>query len=285
MRRIGLFLLTNLLVVIVISIILSFLGLDAASYTGLLVICSVFGMLGAFISLSMSKWIAKRSYRIQVIDPNQATGKELKLYNAIYQMASYHKISCPEVGIYQSNEVNAFATGASKNNSIIAFSSRLVDNLNDEEIEAVAAHELSHIVNGDMLTMTLLTGVANTFVMFFARVLAFAIDNAMRQNRRGGLGYLGYWMMIILLENVLMLLAYIPICYFSRQREYRADAGAASLTAPGAMITALQKIDSLYFPQQKKDSFALAKISNRHRASLYATHPSIPQRVEKLKTI
>jgi len=283
LKRIGLFLATNLLVVIVISVIMSFLGLDSASYTGLLVMCLLFGMVGSFISLSISKWVAKISYKIQVIDPNTAQGKILHLHRTISQMAAYKGIQCPEVGVYASREVNAFATGASKNSALIAVSSALLDALNEDELAAVAAHEFSHIENGDMLTMTLLTGVANTFVMFFARILAFAISNAMRGDRKGGLGVMGYWMMIILLENVLMLLAYIPVCYFSRWREYRADAGAAALTHPNSMIAALEKIDRNYFPEQKKDSYALAKINNRHRASLYASHPSIPQRIERLK--
>ncbi|PKN77890.1 MAG: protease HtpX [Candidatus Cloacimonetes bacterium HGW-Cloacimonetes-1] len=284
LKRISIFLLTNFLVVLIISVIMSFVGIPMDDLWGLLILCAMFGMMGSFISLWLSKTIAKWSYKIRVIDGKTAVGREQELYNTIRQMATHLRIMTPQVGIYNAREVNAFATGASKDSALIAFSSQLLNQLDDEEVYAVAAHEMSHIINGDMVTMTLLTGVANTFVMFFARVLAFAIDSSMRDgNRRGGLGFMGQWIMIILLENVLMLLAYIPISAFSRWREYSADAGAARITNPGQMISALQKIEQYYFPEQKKDSFALAKINNHHKASLYATHPAIADRIKRLQ--
>ncbi len=284
-KRIGLFLVTNLLVVIVISIITSFIGLDSQSYMGLLILCTMFGLTGSFISLWMSKFIAKKAYRIQLIDPNKASGKELFLFNAIENMAQNMNVITPEIGVYQAQEANAFATGPSQDNSLVAFSSGIINNLNEDELAAVLAHEMSHIKNGDMVTMTLLVGIVNTFVMFFARILAIMLSSKLGNRKRGGMGFIGNWILIVLFENILMLLAYIPICSYSRWREYRADRGSAELTQPSHMINALEKIDRLYYPDQKKDSFALAKINNRHRASLYSTHPPISDRIKRLSEI
>lgn len=281
MRRIGLFLLTNLLVVVTLSAIIQLTGIKIQNYAGLLVLCAVFGFGGAIISLLLSKTIAKASYRIQLINPQNATGRLLTLYNGIEAMSSQMGFKTPQIGIYQSAEVNAFATGFSVNSALVAFSSALVDRLDDDELAAVAGHELSHVSNGDMVTMTLLTGVANTFVMFFARILAFAIANRGSENRNS-LGF-GSFFLIIILENVLMLLAYIPISAFSRWREFGADRGAAELVHPVAMINALMKIDSNYNRATTKDSFAMAKIENRHKVSLFSTHPSIKARIERLQ--
>ena len=284
LKRITIFLVTNFLVILIISVIMSFVGIPMDNLWGLLILCAMFGMMGSFISLWLSKTIAKWAYKIRIIDPRAAVGKELELYNTIRQMATHMRIMTPQIGIYEAKEVNAFATGASKDGALIAFSSQLLYQLDMEEVYAVAAHEMSHIVNGDMVTMTLLTGVANTFVMFFARVLALLIDSSMRgEGRRGGLGFMGQWILIILLENVLMLLAYIPISAFSRWREYSADAGAANITNPGQMISALRKIEEFYTPEPKKDSFAMAKINSHRRVSLYATHPSIADRIKRLQ--
>lgn len=282
-KRLGLFLLTNLLVVITLTIIIEVLGIRLRDYAGLLAICAVFGFVGSYISLLLSKTIARWSYKIQLIDTGNASGRYLGLYQEIVKMSAHLGIRTPQVGIYPSNEVNAFATGASANSALVAFSSAIVDRLDDAELAAVAGHELSHITNGDMVTMTLLTGVANTFVMFFARVLASVIAN--RDRDGNGLGYMGYYLIVILLENILMLLAYIPISAFSRWREYGADFGAAQLTGAMPMITALQKIDRNYRPETKKDSFAMAKIESRKRVSLFATHPSIEARITRLQKL
>lgn len=282
MKRIGLFLLTNLLVIITISIILQLTGINIAQNSGLLVFCAIFGFGGAFISLLLSKTIAKWSYKIQLIDRSNATGRYLTLYENIEKMSAHLGIKTPQVGIYPSPEVNAFATGASANKALIAFSSAIVDRLEDDELAAVAGHELSHVTNGDMVTMTLLTGVANTFVMFFARIVAGLISGS-RDNR--GLGNMGYYFIVIILENVMMMLAYIPISAFSRWREYGADEGAARMVTASPMIDALIKIDRNYQPTDKKDSFAMAKIEGRKRVSLFSTHPSIEARVERLKKL
>ncbi|HRY84408.1 MAG TPA: protease HtpX [Candidatus Cloacimonadota bacterium] len=284
MKRIGLFLLTNLLVIITISVILQLTGINIAQNSGLLMFCALFGFGGAFISLLLSKTMAKFSYKIQMIDRTNASGRYLTLYDNIEKMAAHLGIKTPQVGIYPSPDVNAFATGASANKALIAFSSAIVERLEDDELAAVAGHELSHVTNGDMVTMTLLTGVANTFVMFFARIVAGILSGSSRDNR--GLGTMGYYAIVMILENVMMMLAYIPISAFSRWREFGADEGAARMTTAGPMIDALLKIDRNYQPvADNKDSFAMAKIGGRKRVSLFATHPSIEARVERLKKL
>ncbi len=284
LKRIGIFLLTNLLVMFAIGIIVNIFGLRMQGLWGLLIICALFGMGGSFISLMISKSMAKWGYKIQIIKPGTTHPKAAFLLSTIQQMAIHQGIKTPEVGIYNSPDANAFATGASRNSSLIAFSSGIVDRLSEEELAAVAGHELSHITNGDMVTMTLLMGVVNTFVMFAARIIAFAIDNFLRSDDRGGgLGFLGYYLVVNLLQNGLMLLAYIPISAYSRQREFGADAGAAKLTGAVPMIEALKKISLAYYPEKRSDSFAMAKISNRRKVSLFATHPSLEARIERLK--
>jgi heat shock protein HtpX len=283
LKRIGIFLLTNLLVMMAISIVVNLLGLKMEGLWGMLVLCAMFGMGGSFISLLLSKSMAKWGYKVQVLQPGVSHPKAAFLLSAIDSMARERGLKTPEIGIYNSPDANAFATGASANSALIAFSSGLVDRLNEDELAAVAGHELTHITNGDMVTMTLLMGVVNTFVMFFARLLTFAIDNALRDDRGGGLGYFGYVLVVTVLQNVLMLLAYIPISAFSRWREFRADAGAARLAGAGAMISALRQISLAYAPEKRSDSYALAKINNQRRVSLFATHPSIEARIARLQ--
>ncbi len=284
LRRIGIFLLTNLLVMAVLSVVLSLVNIPRDQLYGLLLICALFGFGGSFISLLLSKFMVKMAYRVQLVNRSNASGKALYLYDTIEKLAAYERIKMPEVGIYPSQDANAFATGASRNRSLIAFSSGLLNNLNEEEIAAVAGHELTHIIQGDMVTMTLLMGIVNTFVMFLARILAAALDLALRDNRgRGGLGIFGYMMVVMVMQNVLFLLANIPLCAYSRHREYRADAGSARLTQPSYMITALEKIGRAHFPAQKSDSYALAKINNKRRMSLFATHPPIEARIARLQ--
>ncbi|MDZ4183159.1 MAG: protease HtpX [Candidatus Cloacimonadaceae bacterium] len=284
LKRFGIFFVTNLLVMAVLSVILSLINIPMDQMWGLLAICAIFGFAGSFISLWTSKFTVKLAYKVKLIKPLEAGGKERFLYDTILKMAEFEGIKMPEVGIYPSHDVNAFATGATRNSSLIAFSSGLLDSLTEDEIAAVAGHEMTHITQGDMVTMTLLMGMVNTFVMFLARVLAFALDVAMRDKRgRGGLGYFGYFIVVMLLQNVLFLLAYIPICSYSRHREYRADSGAARLTGAGNMINALQKIGRLHQPEKKTDAYAMAKINNTRRASLYATHPALQDRIERLQ--
>lgn len=288
-KRIGLFLLTNLLVIITVGIILTILqnvfGIGRGGIGGLAVMCGVFGMVGAFISLAMSRWMAKSVYRIYVIEANDQNFQYRELYNMVAKLARQANLpAIPEVGIYDSAEPNAFATGPSKSKSIVAFSTGLLSSMNKQEVEAVAAHEISHIANGDMVTMTLLTGIANALVMFLSRIIASVIDSALRgEDDEGGLGFFAYIMVVMLLETFFMLLASIPIAAFSRYREFEADAGSARLTSPVEMANALKRLARVAEIPTEKDSFAIAKISSNRKVSIFSTHPSIEDRIARLE--
>ena len=286
LKRIGFYLLLNLLVVSMLTIILAFVPMPESQMYTLLIICVIFGFAGSLISLALSKFIAKKAYKIQLIDADVQNPQARFVYNAVAALAREAGVKTPEVGIYPSKDVNAFATGASRNRSLIAFSSGLLQVLSEEEIAAVAAHEMTHIAEGDMVSMTLVMGLINTFVMFGARIVATILDSALRDNRgKGGLGFFGYYLMVILLQNVLMFLAMIPASYYSRYREYRADRGAAELTNPADMISALEQIDRYYSTEKRQDSFAMAKINSKRKASLFATHPSVTDRIERLRNL
>jgi heat shock protein HtpX len=287
LKRIGLFLATNLLVILTVSLILNLLlpalGIEVRGAWGLAVFCGVFGMTGAFISLGISRWMAKRAYSIQLIDGNTRDPGAREIHAIVVRLARQAGLPAePEVGVYQSNEVNAFATGPSKKKSLVAFSTGLLGSMNRQELEAVAAHEVSHIANGDMVTMTLLTGVANALVMFMARIIASLLNSFLSDEEGGGLGFFGYIMVVMALETVFMLLASIPLAAFSRMREYRADGGAARLTSPSAMINALKRLGSAAGAPAIKDSMAIAKISSHRKVSLWSTHPSLEDRIRRL---
>ncbi|HON17293.1 MAG TPA: protease HtpX, partial [Spirochaetota bacterium] len=260
-------------------------GISGSGITGLAILCGVFGMVGAFISLALSRIVAKSVYNIYVIEPDDPNFQYRELYNMVVRLSRQANLpSVPEVGIYQSPEPNAFATGPTKNRSIVAFSTGLLASMNKEEVEAVAGHEISHIANGDMVTMTLLTGIANALVMFLARIIATVIDNALRgDDNEGGLGFFGYIMVVSLLETFFMLLASIPIAAFSRYREFRADEGSAKLTSPRTMANALRSIARAAGMPTPKDSFAIAKINSNRKVSLFSTHPSIEDRIARLE--
>lgn len=288
LKRIGLFLLTNILVVLTVSLILNILlpmlGIRLQGAWGIAVFSGVFGMTGAFISLSISRWMAKRAYGIQLIDGTAQDYRAREIYDIVAGLSKKAGLpAVPEVGVYNSPEPNAFATGPSKKKSLVAFSTGLLSSMDKSEVEAVAAHEVSHIANGDMVTMTLLTGVANAMVMFLARIIAQALNSFLSDDEDGGLGYFGYIMTVMALEMVLMLLASIPLAAFSRFREYRADAGSARITSPAAMASALERLKDAVKAPQRKDSFAMAKISSSRRVSLFSTHPSLEDRIARLR--
>ena len=291
LKRIGLFLLTNMLVILTVSLILNIvlpmLGIRVQGAWGIAVFSGVFGMTGAFISLAMSRWMAKRAYNIQLVDGSTQDHRGREIYDMVVRLSRQAGLpAVPEVGIYQSAEPNAFATGPSKEKSLVAFSTGLLSSMEKIEVEAVAAHEVSHIANGDMVTMTLLTGVANALVMFLARIIAQLLDSFLRgDDDEGGLGFFGYIMTVMALETVLMLLASIPLAAFSRYREFRADAGAARITSPTAMASALQRLQKMAGVPQVKDSFAMAKISSTKRVSLFSTHPSLEDRIARLRSL
>ena len=288
LRRVGLFLLTNFLVMLTIGIILSIvlprLGIDPRGYMGLAIFCGIFGMGGALFSLAISRWMAKRAYRIHIIKADERDYQLREIYDMVARLAQKAGMpSVPEVGIYESPEPNAFATGPSKNRSLVAFSTGLLNRMDKSEVEAVAGHEIAHISNGDMVTMTLLTGVVNALVMFLARIIAAAINNFLRSDDGEGLGFFAYFLVVNLLQTFFMILATIPIAAFSRYREYQADAGSAKITSSRAMANALKALASGEQIQTKKDSYAIAKISSNRRVSLWSTHPSIEDRVARLE--
>ena len=289
LKRVGLFLLTNFLVIltagIILAIVFPMLGIDPSGLYGLALLCGIFGMTGAFISLAISRWMAKRAYNIQIIKANEQNFQLREIYEMVARLSKNAGLpSVPEVGIYKSQEPNAFATGPSKKKSLIAFSTGLLNSMDKSEVEAVAGHEISHISNGDMVTMTLLTGIINALVMFLARIIAGAINNFLKDDSgKGGLGFFAYILVVNLLQTFFMFFATIPIAAFSRWREYQADAGSAKVTSPRAMADALKALANGAQVQAKKDSFAIAKISSNRKVSLWATHPSIEDRVARLE--
>ncbi|NLO11883.1 MAG: protease HtpX [Candidatus Cloacimonetes bacterium] len=285
LTRIGLFIITNILVMMVLSAILAFFNIPMDQLWGFLVVCAIFGFGGSFISLFLSKFMVKRAYRVKLIDPANAQGKELFVVETIRNMADHHRIKMPQVGVFPSVSLNAFATGARKNSALVAFSDSLLYNLSEEEIAAVAGHEMTHIIEGDMVTMSLLMGLVNTFVMFLARILAAVLDSALKDDEgKGGLGFIGYRLVVMLLQNVLFLLAYIPVSAYSRHREYRADAGSAKLVGPAAMISALRALEqNVSPPSPKRMATDMAMIHNKRKVSLFATHPTIEDRVQRLQ--
>ncbi|MDX1677058.1 protease HtpX [Arsukibacterium sp.] len=282
MKRVLLFLATNLAVILVLSIVLnivfSFLGIDHSSIGGLLVFAAIFGFGGSFISLAISKWMAKRSTGAVVItQPRNAT--EQWLINTVARQATKAGIGMPEVAIYDSPEMNAFATGMNRNNALVAVSTGLLRNMKQEEVEAVLAHEVSHVANGDMVTLTLIQGVVNTFVIFFARLIAGAIRNNNQQ-----LGTFAYFGIVIVLEIVFGFLASIIVMWFSRQREYRADAGAARLEGPDKMIAALERLKYNHESRLEGSMMAFGISGKKNNSELLLTHPPLEKRIEALRS-
>lgn len=231
MFRIILFLATNMAILVLLGIVMSLLGVDSRSSSGLLVMAAMFGMGGSFISLAMSKWIAKKSTGAVVIE-NPSNPTEQWLVSTVRRMAEKAEIGMPEVAVYNSPDINAFATGMKKHSALVAVSTGLLQNMNRDEVEAVLAHEISHVAGGDMVTLALIQGVLNTFVIFLSRLAANVINSALSSDdEEGGLGFFGYMAVTIVLELVLGLFAAIIVMWFSRKREFTADKGAAYLTA------------------------------------------------------
>ncbi len=284
MKRIVLFLATNLAVILVLSIVLnivfSFLGVDRSSIGGLLVFAAVFGFGGSFISLAMSKWMAKRSTGAVVIEqPRNAT--EQWLMATVARQAKAANIGMPEVAVYDSPEMNAFATGMNRNNALVAVSTGLLRNMREDEVEAVLAHEVSHIANGDMVTLTLIQGVVNTFVIFLARLVAGMLNNNGNNNQGGGLAYFAT---VIVLEIVFGVLASVIVMWFSRQREYRADAGAAKLEGgPGKMIAALERLKYNHESRLEGSMMAFGIAGGAKKSELFLSHPPLEKRIAALR--
>ncbi|MEE4164809.1 MAG: protease HtpX, partial [Desulfocapsaceae bacterium] len=244
-----------------------------------------FGMGGSFISLALSKWIAKKSTRARVIDqPGNQT--EAWLLSTVHRQAEMAGIGMPEVAIYEAPDMNAFATGMKRDDALVAVSSGLLQKMSKDEVEGVLAHEISHVANGDMVTLTLIQGVLNTFVIFLSRMVAGGINNTLSQNREGGgLGFFGYIADTIFLEMVLGLFASLIVMWFSRKREFRADSGAAHLAGKQKMIGALQRLKAHYEPSQLPDQISAFGIKGKQGglASLFRSHPPLEERIAALQ--
>ncbi len=295
MMRIGLFLMTNLAVLVVVGIILSVLGVGSVhsaggmNYTSLLVMCFVFGMVGSIISLLMSKFIAKKTTGTQVIETPQNAAEQW-LINTVADLSSRAGIGMPEVGIFPSYQSNAFATGWNKNKALVAVSTGLLERMNQDELRAVLAHEIGHVANGDMVTLALIQGVVNTFVMFFARIIGNFVDRAIFKNESDGPG-IGYFVTSIVMDIVLGILASSIVMWFSRLREYRADEAGARLAGKQAMISALLRLqDEQQLPDQMPQEMKAFAINAGQEqrfsvAALFHSHPSIEQRVAALQQL
>ena len=283
--RILLYLATNLAILVLLGIVMSILGIDSASTSGLLVFAALFGMGGSFISLALSKWMAKKATKAQVIEQpsNQA---EQWLVDTVRRQAEMAGIGMPEVAIYNAPEMNAFATGMKRDDALVAVSTGLLQNMNRDEVEGVLAHEVSHVANGDMVTLALIQGVLNTFVIFLSRMVAVVIDNFLRGDEEGGgLGFMGYIAVTIVLELVLGLFASLIVMWFSRKREFRADSGAAHLAGRQKMIDALRRLQASHEPSKLPDQMAAFGIRPREGglAALFRSHPPLEDRIAALQ--
>lgn len=295
--RILLFLATNILVIATISIVTNLLGLHSyltshgINYLSLAIFCALWGTAGAFISLLMSKFIAKKSMGVNIIDPNTATGEEKNILALIRQLAGKAGLkTLPEVGIYNSPELNAFATGPTKNNSLLAISSGLLQKMNLNQIEGVLGHEITHITNGDMVTMTLILGIINAFALFLSRLVAYVISvgAAGRNNNEGSINGPGplFFMLSMAFDILFTFLGSILVAAFSRYREYRADKGGATLVGRDKMIAALQALQKAMEPEDTRaPSLTALKIS--HKSSgfrvLFSSHPPLELRIARLQ--
>jgi heat shock protein HtpX len=294
-KRIFLFLATNLAIILTLSVILSLLGVgryfgpDGQLQLGALAAFSlVWGMGGALISLQISRWIAKRSVGLQLIDGRTGDGELDWLHNKVSQLAQQANLPMPEVGVYSSPEVNAFATGPSKSRSLVAVSTGLLRSMGKREVEGVLAHEVSHIANGDMVTMTLLQGVLNAFVLFFSRLIAFFAAQWLggrSDDREQRPSYMVQFAIQIVLEIVLGLAASLITAWFSRQREFRADAGGAQLAGRDSMVGALRRLmQNTQLVDPQAGALASFKISGRPGwLALFSTHPPLERRIAALE--
>lgn len=283
--RILLYIATNLSILVLLGIVMSVLGVDTTQTSGLLVFAALFGMGGSFISLAMSKWIAKRATKARVIEQPQNQAEQW-LLETVKRQAEMAGIGMPEVAIFDAPEMNAFATGMKRDDALVAVSSGLLANMDRGEVEAVLAHEVSHVANGDMVTLALIQGVLNTFVIFLSRVAASIINNFLRSNEEGGgLGFMGYMAVTIVMEIVLGLFASIIVMWFSRKREFRADSGAASLAGRQKMIDALKRLQAHHEPSKLPDQMAAFGIRARKGGltALFRSHPPLEDRIAALQ--
>lgn len=292
-KRIGLFLVTNLLVMITVSVCLKLFGIEpflssrGVSYQSLLIFCGIWGMAGSLISLALSKTMAKWSMGVQIIDPHSTHALERDLIETVRSMANEAGLPMPEVGVYRSPEVNAFATGATKSGALVAVSTGLLERMDRDERNGVLAHELAHIANGDMVTMALLQGVVNAFVMFLARVIALFLTRSDDRESQSSSSFM-YYALVMALEVVFMMFGSMVVAWFSRWREFRADSGGAYLAGKGNMIAALEALRRFYEIQDPREEeqagIQALKISSRSSFMLlFASHPPLEKRIAALK--
>ena len=289
MKRILLFLVTNLAVVFVLSIVMRILGIDqyiaaqGGSAYGLLVFAAVFGFGGAIISLLISKWSAKRMMGVRIIDQPR-DNVERWIVDTVREQAQEAGIGMPEVGIFDSPEPNAFATGANKNKALVAVSTGLLQRMRKEEVEAVLGHEIGHVANGDMVTLTLIQGVVNTFVIFLARIIGNFVDKVIFKNENGG--GIAYFGVVLVAELLLGILASIIVSWFSRKREFRADAAGALLASPAAMVGALEALKRAHQPEglpEQMAAFGISAGTPTGLKRLFMSHPPLDERIDALK--
>lgn len=292
MMRIGLFLLTNLAVLLVASLTLKLLGVEhylsgtGMNYGSLLIFCAVFGFVGSFISLFMSKFMAKRSTGTVLIE-QPGNADEQWLLDTVAELSRQAGIKMPQVGIFPSEQANAFATGWNKNDALVAVSTGLLQRFRQEEIRAVMAHEIGHVANGDMVTLALVQGVVNTFVMFFARIAAMVVDNFLRNDDEESSGPgIGYMITTFIFEILFGVLASVVVAWFSRRREYRADEVGAQLSSNHAMIGALQRLKAEYeMPDQLQGQLTAFGIRSQKKTGFmeyFSSHPPLDERIEAL---
>jgi len=291
LKRVMLFVVTNLAVLVTISIVLSLLGVGGyrlpgggLDYAALAVFCLVWGFVGAFISLQMSRWMAKRAMSVQLVDGRSGHEELDWLFRTVERLTRQAQLPMPEVGYYESPEVNAFATGPSKSRSLVAVSSGLLRRMSRDEVEGVLAHEVAHIQNGDMVTMTLIQGVVNAFVMFASRVIANIARNAVDERN----GRMVQFMVTIVLDIALGILGSMVVAWFSRAREFRADAGAATLAGRGKMIAALRRLQASHeLVDTGTPSLATMKIAggDGRWMLLFSTHPPLEARIAALENL
>jgi len=295
-KRIFLLLAVNILVMTTITVILGLLGAGGyfpqGGLSGLAVFCLVWGFAGAFISLALSRLMAKWMMGVQVIPPNTTDPGLRELVDTVHELARRAGLpALPEVGVYDSPDVNAFATGPTKSRALVAVSTGLLRKMRSHEVAGVLGHEVAHIANGDMVTMTLIQGIINAFVLFLSRVLAFVISQALRSRDDRGSGWLQY-LLVMVFQIVFSILGSVVVCWFSRMREFRADAGGARLAGRESMVEALRGLQRLYNPQlateetQRSQAFQSLKISGSSSGmmALFATHPPIEQRIGRLQS-
>jgi heat shock protein HtpX len=290
MKRILLFIVTNLAILLVLSVVVRLLGLDqyldarGGSLGGLLAFAAVFGFGGSFISLALSKWMAKRAMGVQVItQPRNAT--ESWLINAVAAHARNAGIGMPEVGVFDSPEPNAFATGASRNKALVAVSTGLLQRMNERQVEAVLGHEISHVANGDMVTLTLIQGVVNTFVIFLSRIIGNLVDRTLFRNEDGRGP--AFFISVFVSEMVLGILASLIVLWYSRRREFRADSGGAKLAGRNNMVAALEALKASHEPlPQQFAAFGIAdgRVSSGF-AKLWMSHPPLEERIAALRAL